>query len=55
MLHDAMIEARRKYMRLLKDTEDTSAELRAIASESFVEGWLQCELAMKEIPDAQPK
>lgn len=32
-----------KYAKLLKDTEELSPEMLAIAKEAFTEGWIQCE------------
>jgi hypothetical protein len=48
MPQDKMLEERSKYLKLLKDTEELSQEMRAMASESFTEGWIQCERHMKE-------
>jgi hypothetical protein len=48
MTTDRLAQERSKYIKLLKDTEDLSQEMRALAGESFTEGWIQCERAMKE-------
>jgi len=40
-----MNEECNKYIKLLKQLEpELSQEMRALARESFVEGWVQCEL-----------
>jgi hypothetical protein len=44
-------EARDAYIKLLKDTEELTAEQLHLARESFDEGWLQCELAAKKQND----
>ena len=36
-------EARSEYVKLLRDTEELTPELLAMAKESFTEGWVQCE------------
>ena len=43
-----------KYIKLLKSTEELNGEQLALARESFVEGWIQCELEMKRNSDALP-
>jgi hypothetical protein len=48
------IEACNAYMKMLKETDDLTPELRSIARESFNEGWLQCELNHKRIQDKPP-
>lgn len=48
MPNDRLTQERSKYIKLLKDTEDLSQEMRALAAESFTEGWIQCERAKKE-------
>ena len=53
-MQDRMSEERSKYIKLLKSTEDLSQELRYMASESFTEGWIQCERYMKEQANALP-
>lgn len=40
-------EACNAYIKLLRDTEELTVEQRYLARESFNEGWLQCELALK--------
>jgi hypothetical protein len=40
-------EARDAYIKLLKATEELTPEQLYLARESFNEGWLQCELALK--------
>lgn len=40
---DPLDEARSAYIKLLKDTEELTPELLAMAKESFTEGWVQCE------------
>jgi len=42
-----MNEEASKYIKLLKETEELSQEMRALARESFVEGWVQCERAIE--------
>lgn len=42
---DRMSDERSKYIRLLKDNEELSQEMLAMARESFTEGWRQCERA----------
>jgi hypothetical protein len=44
-------EACKAYMKLLKD-EDLTPDQRALARESFNEGWLQCELNKPSEPQA---
>lgn len=48
MPNDPMIEERRRYIKLLKDTEELSQEMLSLASESFNEGWIQCERQLKD-------
>ncbi len=46
----AMNEEASKYVSLLKKHwPDTSQEMRHMARESFIEGWIQCELELKRI------
>jgi oligoendopeptidase F len=44
---DEMIEECNIYIKLLKDTEELSPEMIAMARESFKEGWVQCERRIK--------
>jgi len=36
-------EARKAYMKMLKDDEELSSEAKYLARESFTEGWIACE------------
>jgi hypothetical protein len=43
MARDELKEACSAYLKLLQDTEDMNSVLIALARESFIEGWVQCE------------